>query len=59
MEKQFIIPHSLVSGLLAYLQTRPYQEVAQAIPALMKLSEYHVRNDDAEGARDNPDESGA
>lgn len=39
-EKQFIIPHSLVSGLLAYLQTRPYQEVAQAIPALMKLPEH-------------------
>lgn len=40
MEKQFIISQSLVSGLLAYLQTRPYQEVAQAIPALMQLRAY-------------------
>lgn len=37
MEKQFIIPHALVAALLAYLQRRPYEEVAQAIPALMSL----------------------
>lgn len=39
-EKQFIIPQSMVSGLLAYLQKKPYEEVAQAIPALMRLPEH-------------------
>lgn len=42
-EKHYVIPHSLVAGLLAYLQTRPYQEVAQAIPALMRLEEVKAK----------------
>lgn len=44
-EKHYVIPHSLVAGLLSYLQTRPYQEVAQAIPALMKLPEASLSDD--------------
>ena len=41
-ERHFVIPQTLVSALLTYLQTRPYQEVAQAIPALMNLPECKI-----------------
>lgn len=40
MEKNFIISQSLLLELIGYLQKRPYQEVAQAIPALMQLQEF-------------------
>lgn len=41
MEKQYIISESVLKGLLGYLQTRPYQEVAQGISLLMQLNEAH------------------
>ena len=41
MEKEFIITEKIVSGVLNYLATRPYMEVAGLIQAMqsMKLSE--------------------
>lgn len=39
MEKKYIIPESLVNGLLEYLVTRPYQEVYGGVEGLQKLEE--------------------
>lgn len=39
MEKQFILPESILAAILRYLETRPYAEVAQGIAALMRLEE--------------------
>lgn len=38
-EKQFIIPESLINGLLEYLVTRPYMEVFGGIQGLQNLKE--------------------
>lgn len=43
MEKQFIIPESLLSDVMTYLQTRPYKEVAQGIAMLGNLPEMEAR----------------
>ncbi len=37
--KTYVLPEELRTALLQYLAQRPYQEVAQAIAALMKLQE--------------------
>lgn len=38
-EKQFIIPESLVKGLLEYLMEQPYKEVAGGVQGLQNLKE--------------------
>lgn len=45
MEKHFIIPESVVVGLLRYLETRPYKEVAQGIQTLSQLEELPPKAD--------------
>lgn len=37
--KKFIITEEVLNGILQYLMTRPYQEVAKGIEALQKLEE--------------------
>lgn len=39
MERLFIIPESTLVGLMRYLETRPYKEVAQGINELARLAE--------------------
>ena len=38
----YVIPAELVAGLLAYLNQRPYHEVAQGITALHALAPFDV-----------------
>jgi hypothetical protein len=38
-EKQYIIPESMVKGLLDYLMERPYKEVVGGVQGLMSLQE--------------------
>ena len=37
MPTEFLIPRDLLEGVVRYLQTRPYAEVFQAVPALQSL----------------------
>ena len=46
MEKQFILPESILAAILRYLETRPYAEVAQGIAALTRLEELKAPVDD-------------
>jgi hypothetical protein len=39
MERHFIISETDLNGLVGYLQTRPYIEVARGISILMQLKE--------------------
>ena len=43
--KKFIITEEVVQGLLAYLQERPFKEVAQGIQTLINLPEYKEKKD--------------
>jgi hypothetical protein len=51
MEKQFIIPESVVIGLIRYLETRPYKEVAQGIAMLSQLEEAKPTSPDETGQK--------
>lgn len=50
MEKQYIISESVLTGLLGYLQTRPYKEVAQGISLLMQLPPFETPHEGEEAA---------
>lgn len=39
MEKTFLLPESVLKGLLNYLATRPWAEVNEGIVSLSKLQE--------------------
>jgi hypothetical protein len=39
-EPHFLVPASLIAGIMAYLKKRPYEEVAGAIGALMQVREF-------------------
>jgi hypothetical protein len=39
MEKQYIIPETLLVKLLQYMESRPYREVVQGVMALSGLKE--------------------
>jgi hypothetical protein len=39
-QDQYLIPEELLRAVTAYLATRPYQEVAKAMPALQSLQKY-------------------
>jgi hypothetical protein len=45
-EKHFIIPESLINGLLEYLMERPYKEVAGGVQGLQNLQELKQENKD-------------
>ena len=46
MERQFVIPESVLTALVNYLQTRPYAEVAQGIAAISRLEELKPASED-------------
>lgn len=37
MDQKYIIEHSLLSAVVAYLVTKPYREVAELIAALQRV----------------------
>lgn len=39
-QTNYLIPETLLKAVMAYLASRPYQEVAQAMPALQALQQY-------------------
>lgn len=45
-EKAFLIPESLKNGLIEYLGSRPWREVAGAMQQLMVLKESATEPDD-------------
>jgi len=52
MEKQYIIPSSVLEALVQYLSVRPYQEVANGIAALRGLEEMKTEADEKKDTAD-------
>jgi hypothetical protein len=52
VEKQYVISESLAQAILDYLKTRPYQEVYNAIPALLGLKEVPMEQNCTESCGD-------
>lgn len=45
--KKYILPENVLMGILAYLESRPYKEVAAGIYELSRLEEYQEKERNA------------